>query len=275
VILLHELYYPLTFGKRLPVAIAHRLQAAALMSIADVCIVTTPARRRKLSRWLPWLARRLREIPVGSNIPVSDAGSDVVRSLRTELAGDGPLIGSFGTLGADGRNHALLFSTLARVLVPHPDLKFVWIGSVDCNCAAFRAVAEQARRHGVSDRIEWTGSLGPAAVSEHLSALDVFISLQDGGPCFRRGSLVAAMAHGLPIVALGGSGTDLRLEHGEHMLIVPRSAEAVSRAVEELLQSPDRRAKLARSATKFHDRYLDWGVLTDQLIEAAQSVAKT
>jgi glycosyltransferase involved in cell wall biosynthesis len=266
----HELYYPLALSKRLPICFVHRYQAAALMSAADVSVVTTPRRLATMRRWLPRLAHRMVEIPVGSNIPVVDAGPDVTRDIREKLSARGPLIGGFGILKTDERNPALLFDVIARLRRQHAELRFVWIGSADRESRAFRDTLARAREFGVEVAIACTGALDRDHVSRHLSALDLFFSFQDDGPCFRRGSLVAAMAHRLPIIALDGHSTDARLENGRNMLIMPRSAAKIAEAADRLLRAPVERRRLGEAVGAFHDTHLSWDLLTAELVRVCE-----
>lgn len=270
-VIFHELYVPWAASARLLAGgIIHRWQAAALISLGHASAVTTPLRLRTMRAWMPGHARRIVEVPVGSNIPVMPISEGERSDIRQRFGAAGsPLIGAFGTLKPDERNHDLLYESLAMLRKAHPAAKLVWIGSVDKGSRDFAVAMEKAVEFGVDEMIHWTGCLEADEVSRHLSALDVFISLQTDGPCFRRGSLLAAMDHGLPIVALDGRARDPRLIAGNHLLLVGRFAESVSKGISETLNSPELSARLQANVRALSVKYLQWDSISRQLLELA------
>ncbi len=272
IVIFHELYVPWSASARLLAGgVIHRWQAASLIHLVHASAVTTPRRRDTMRRWMPLHAGKISEIPVGSNIPVVPLSNGERSALRTQLgANEAPLIGAFGTLKPDERNHDLLFASLARVRRVHPDARFVWIGSVDRDSPEFALAAEKALRFGVGDVVQWTGCLSAEDTSRHLSSLDVFLSLQAEGPCFRRGSLLAAMDHGLPIVALDGRATDPRLEHATHMMLVGPNPESVADNLHAVLSSPELSTRLRLNVKELTDRTLQWPGIARQLLMLAE-----
>jgi glycosyltransferase involved in cell wall biosynthesis len=94
---------------------------------------------------------------------------------------------------------------------------------------------------GLGDRVQWTGFTSSEEVTANLLAADCAVLPYREGASLRHGSLMAALAHGLPIVSTALVGYPVEaikqfpmLEDGESALLTPandpaRMAEAVIR----------------------------------------------
>jgi glycosyltransferase involved in cell wall biosynthesis len=104
----------------------------------------------------------------------------------------------------------------------------------------------------------WTGFSSAAEVSAHLLAADIGVLPYRDGASFRRGSFMALLAHGLPIVSTvpAGSGDARsldsgvpRLQDGENVrLVPPDDPAALAQAIADLAASPEVRQRLAAGA---------------------------
>ena len=75
------------------------------------------------------------------------------------------------------------------------------LGSSDpTNRATARALDALADELGVSAELIWTGYLEPPEVSAALLSADMAVLPYADGASFRRGSLLAVLAHGLPVI---------------------------------------------------------------------------
>lgn len=271
IVVCHELVAPLRSKlKSFAASFAHRSQARSLLRGCDAAVVTTEKRRLALTQWEPERADKVAMIPVGSNIPVAPLDEAEKTAIRRRYVRDGAfMLGGFGTLHTIERNFDLLFEALAMLNREGDRASFVWIGDVDRTTPTFERVTASARSHGVEDRISWTGRLDRADVSKHLSALDLYVSVLNGGACFRNGSFLAAVGHGLPIVAISGSEDDARLVDGRHLIMVTPEAGALGDALSRVLSSDALRTSLGNTVLKLHDEHLSWPVVVDQLLRIA------
>ncbi len=275
VVVYHELVAPLRSKlKSYAASFAHRSQARALLRGCDAAVVTTERRRIMLLDWEPQCAGKVHLIPVGSNIPVCPTDESERTAIRSRYMRDGGvLLGGFGTLHTIERNFDLLFESLAMLKQDGTSVSFLWIGDVDQTSPTFQRVTASARALGVEDRISWTGRLDPQDVSKHLSALDVYVSVLNGGACFRNGSFLAAVGHGLPIVAISGPEDDARLRDGEHLILVAPEASSLCAAIRSALDSADTRLLLGSSALKLHEEHLSWPAVVDDLLDIARDLS--
>jgi glycosyltransferase involved in cell wall biosynthesis len=115
------------------------------------------------------------------------------------------------------------------------------------------ALTSLAASLGVSDRIEITGVLSPAAVRERYAAGGIFVmpavtdwkGEQEGFGMV----IVEAMAHGLPVVASRSGGIPDIIRDGENGLLVPeRDVAALAAAVTRLLDEEQLAPRLAAAA---------------------------
>ncbi len=124
------------------------------------------------------------------------------------------------------------------------------------------ALLHRAAELGIADRVELPGELGAEAMELEYARCDFVVF-----PVLRHEPFglvgTEALAHGKPVVAFGGGGVEEWLFDGESGLRVPeRTPEALSGAVQRLLEDRALRDRLAAGAQrhypKFHpDRYLD------------------
>lgn len=108
-------------------------------------------------------------------------------------------------------------------------------------------VREEARRRGVSHAIAFIGSCAPSEVKTVLTASDVFVlaSLWEGMP----GSVMEAMAVGLPVVGTDVPGTNELVVDGVTGYLVPaRNPGALAERVAVLIADPKLRSRMAEAA---------------------------
>jgi phosphatidylinositol alpha-mannosyltransferase len=187
-------------------------------------------------------------VPVPSNVPdsVDPAYTQAIRaSLLTK--GSTTIVGHFGTFG---RFHtAVLVPAFARILDAGADRIALLVGR---NSASMRD-AFVALRPDLATRIVATGGLEPAEVSARLSACDVLLQPYDDGVSARRGSLMAGLALGRPVVSNRGPVTgDVWSTQRAVYLTDSPDPDALAGAVSDLLHDAMLRGELGASAKALH-----------------------
>ena len=196
----------------------------------------------------------LTQIPIGSNIKTYTPHHIEIAEAREQLnlaVGD-HLIGYFGFLnkskGADTLLQAL--STL--------DERFhlVFIGgqtgaSDATNIDFLEKIKALAAELGLSERVHWTGFLSNARVSTFLHAADMFVMPYQDGASLRRGTLMAVIAHGRPLITTFPLEPTPELVHGENVWLVPaEDVSSLSESVETLAGDAELRLKLGAGASR-------------------------
>jgi glycosyltransferase involved in cell wall biosynthesis len=247
-----------------------------LLADADAVVMTNQA------DWAQVTGRRSRRgwgiesaalIPIGSNIAVAPpAGYDrAAWRARLQVEPGETLIAYFGLISRT-KGLDVLLDALAR-LPAHVRLLVVGGGA---NAPEDRAYAESIHRRlaqlGLEQRVTITGHCAEPEVSAHLLAADLAALPFIDGASFRRGSLLAALAHGLPTVTTFPTADDAEtrrqgdngqfpipnsqfpipnsqfsgLVDGENVLLTPPGdPEALAGAIERLAGDAALRARLA------------------------------
>lgn len=156
---------------------------------------------------------------------------------------DEKVLVSMGRLALE-KNWPVLIDSMKKVYQQHPDMRLVIIG----NGPEKSSLQDQAKELGIADRITFTGEVPFEEVPSYLKAADLFVFAS----VTETQGLVTmeAMAAGLPIVAVNGSGTRDIVEDGKQGFLVPNDPEALGEAINRLLDAPDKRKKFQRNALK-------------------------
>lgn len=202
----HDLLPPYLFPGAGPL---RHLPAALLAAASHRVVLTAPQSAdapplRLLRRLAPRVLSKLRLVPIGSNLP-EDAPPDYDRATWRRRLGVGlgePLLGFFGfqhpSKGLDTVWHALVQPALRDVrlvLVGAP------AGASDATSTAHAAQLDRlAAALGIGERVVRTGCVPPAEAAAYLLAADLVVLPFSDGASFQRGSLVAALALGLPLL---------------------------------------------------------------------------
>lgn len=222
------------------------------------CIVTTEQRRVWLEtrRWLP--RRPVLAVPVHANIAVAPA---------PERNGRPPQIGIFGFRRDTAPPQAVL-AALAPVLPADGRLVLVGApGPGSAEAGAWRAAADAVR---LSDRLDFTGVLPAAELSQALQSLDVVLATDPRGPASRSGTLAAALAHGLPVVAVDGPETWREALAADALRVAP--VAQLGAAVASVLSNPAERAALGVRARAFHDSVLARSVVAERIVSFVEGL---
>jgi polysaccharide biosynthesis protein PslF len=127
------------------------------------------------------------------------------------------------------------------------------LGSSDpTNRATAAQVDALAGQLGVWEELIWTGYLPPTEISAALLAADMAVLPYAGGASFRRGSLLAVLEHGLPVVTTTPADKDTHSALAERhaaILVAPGDPAALVEAVQSLAKDPHLRQQLAEGAS--------------------------
>jgi glycosyltransferase involved in cell wall biosynthesis len=279
--LVHVQYAPVSFRWRraahlLPLLVrrpvvvtAHEVDALpfhrALVAHATATIATTPQHAARLGA-----ARRLRLVPIGPNIqpPPDDAGQ-LAREARAgwSIPLTAPLVVFFGFLHPV-KGLEYLVRGFTRVRQRYPEARLVLAGGWESLALpgeegrAYRDRLQALRTEvGLDGAVLLTGYLRDREVSGLLFAADVVALPFTYGLSFKSGSLLAALAHGAPVV--GTSSPDDHDDASDYMLKVPpRDAGALAEALLDLLDDPAQRLRLAQAGRRAAEPFA-WSAIAD------------
>jgi glycosyltransferase involved in cell wall biosynthesis len=203
------------------------------------------------------LEERYTVIPTGTDLePYACADHDALRKERG-WQNETVLI-SVGRLAPE-KNWDTLLRAFARLSPQRPDLRLVLIGDGPAKAALETLSVEL----GIAEHITFTGSLAFEDVPCHLKAADVFVF---ASVTETQGLVtIEAMAAGLPIVAVDGSGTRDIVEHGKQGFLVENDADALAKGIEQLLSNSAQLKRFSNNALK-KSKMFDIDELGKQLI---------
>lgn len=236
----HDLLVPYLFPKAGPVRgwVNRRLAADC-----DALVATNAADAAQLAG-MHLRRPTLATIPIGSNIDVAPPVGYSRAAWRAMLgvAPDELLVAYFGLL-SPSKGADLLVEALAELGAGRLWRLLIIGGAATApQDIAFAAQIErQLAQLGLSELVIRTGHVEPAVVSGHLLAADcVALPFRDGAS-FRRGSLLAALAHGRPLVTTTPADPDAAaaLRDGVTAMVVPPAdSAALGAALRRLAEAP-------------------------------------
>ncbi len=266
----HDLRVPYLFPKAGPV---RRGAIAALAKGCDGVIVTNIGDEAEARGYglKPYL------IPIGSNIsPRLPPGYDREEWRARWSLKDETLLSYFGLLH-ESKGVGTLFRALARLLEGGERVKLLMvggkIGASDPTTADYAYRMETLWRElGLADRLLWTGYVDDEEVSANLLASDICVLPYKDGASLRRGSLMAALAHGLPIISTRPTIQVKELIEGENIaLIPPDDVEALVAKIQELTASEGLRRRLGRGAKRLSEAF-SWERIAEETVALYSSL---
>ncbi len=251
VVTFHDLRVPYLFPK------AGRLRRWVVYHLArsaEGVIVTNQSDEQELLR-AGVSENRVCRIPIGSNITTHPPDTAETAAVRRELAlkTDDCLLGYFGFLN-ESKGADTLLQALAK-LDGRFHLVFIGgqTGSSDTgNNAAFLAgLREEVVTLNLQERVHWSGFLPDRAVSAYLHAADMMVMPYRDGVSLRRGTLMAALAHGRPVITTEPPLPVPELSQGENIWYVPvADPPALAAAIQRLAENPPLAQKLGKGAAR-------------------------
>jgi len=186
------------------------------------------------------LEDRYTVIPTGTDLkPFLQADGQAVR--QSQGWQDDKVIISIGRLASE-KNWETLFRAVAQVYAQHPTMRLVLIGDGPQK----QTLEELAAELGIAERITFTGQLSFEEIPAYLKAADMF---SFASVTETQGLVtIEAMAAGLPVVAVDGSGTHDIVDNGKEGLLVENDPNALAFAINEMLCNPQQMQQLSVNA---------------------------
>jgi len=252
VVTFHDLKLPYLFPKAGP---ARRWAVARMMRDSDAVILTNREDEAEYPDFNVHRAPHL--IPIGSNIdPRLPQGFErAAWRARWGLGPDDTVLAYFGFLNATKGGNTLV-SALGELERRGRPVKLLMIGgklgsSDPTNQQFARQVEEVISREGVADRVLWTGFLPPEEVSAAFAVADMTVLPYSDGVSFRRGSLMAALAHGAPVITTVPRVNLPELVPEENIVLVaPEQPQELADAVARVADHAGLRARLGEGARR-------------------------
>lgn len=276
----HDLRVPYIFPKAGPLRWRSIL---ALARGSDRVVVTNVRDEHRLdSSGCPCV-----RIPIGSNIKPPEA-TDYDRVALRARWGIGDVdfvVCHFGFVnrrkGIDTLLHAL---QILRSRTSSPgNVHLLMIGGTAgasdvTNVTYLATIRELADRLGLTTAVTWTGFMPEAEVSAAFAAADCCVLPYTEGASFQRGTLMAALAHGMAIVTTtppqgSASSCPSELKDGENVLLVPPDQpDLLADRLALLARSPDLASRLGEGARALSGAF-SWPGIAQRHLEVYDGLA--
>ncbi|MBI2932430.1 MAG: glycosyltransferase family 4 protein [Planctomycetes bacterium] len=256
---------------------AQRMIAWVLAAFSSEVVITVPYYRRLLRPF----ASRARVLPIGSAIlpvPLTHADRE---TLRARLAPGGEiLLATFG-LHARRRHLDRLIEALHGLRAAGHAAKLLILGAQgDPRSPAHDRIVRKIEELRMGDAVVMTGYLEAPDLFRHLAIADLFVHLDfdpHGGISTKSGTVIAACAAGLPIVANLSRVTDAPFRRGTDFWPVDRNdATHIAAEIARLAQDPALRRRLADAGHALFQRSFQWDrIARDYLHVCSRRTATT
>lgn len=249
-----------------------------LLTLSNVIITTNADAETALRERLPALSDRLHRLAIAPNIDVVPIDKISARQTLREVCGwaeETAIIAFFGFLHPVKGLETLL-PAFKQVLAIHPHARLLLIGGVE----SLALVGEQATTYWqqlhtqvaaleLGTTVHFTGYVAAETASCYLSGADIGVLPFNHGVTLKSGSLLALLAHDLPVIATQPDSPDRELEHCLR-LIPPRDVNELAIALTDLLRDRTN-GKQLKHASRTVTQTLVWDAIADAHLQLYQS----
>jgi UDP-glucose:(heptosyl)LPS alpha-1,3-glucosyltransferase len=247
-LMVHEAWLDMTDAKSSLVGSWQRSQLWALLRLADGVMTSTEALARRIGGGTV-------HVPVAANItPISTSP----RAARERLGLNGKLAVALFGRGHPSRALDHAEAAIAAIADAHGGDQLIVL-NLGAGAPPLRLP------HGVA--VRHPGRLRADELSFHLWASDLVLLPFSDGVSTRRGTLMAALAHGRPVLGLRGCNTDAVLADAADALALTPAGDphAFSSAAVELTRDPERLRTIGDAGRRLYESRFDWPILAQSI----------
>ena len=224
---------------------------------ADLGIFTVPL---SAISWLAAPPGNAAFIPVGANLPVNT----IIQTKTSKSAQRVLRVAVFGITGGEaGRRESARIADAIRFAsarIGRLELRAFGRHADDCESM----LREKLRDTPVDVQVK--GVLPPEEAVRELASADAMLFVR-GAISTRRGSAVAGIACGLPVIAERGTETSGPIKEAGVVLVSADKPGEFSEALLRVLTNADYRAQLAERSRHAQDKYFSWPAIAARYAE--------
>ena len=257
-LIVHETYFRVWWHP--PSLLRGTIQKALLRRFAaqsrNVFTASEPL-HEEMSGW--GLARPPTRLPIGSNIPVAEADAPALRQSYgiTEREVVLTLFSGGSSLKWSAGHVDMVEAEMNEAGIPHC---WLLLGGIPRDWFSLTA------------RVLSPGRLSPADLSAHLQLTDIFLMPHVEGLSAKRGTLMAALEHALPVVGTTGTMTDSFWSAVAGVTLVDAAdAGGFAAAVAALCPRRQRRQDLGRTNAEYYREQFAWPKIARKFLDAIET----
>lgn len=254
-LIIHESYFR---SFRFPLSLlrchVHKRLLKNLISLSEISFTSSIPIIREFGRLLP--NSRLRWLPIGSNIPLITSSKSSLR-YQLNIRPNENILVLFGGGKSFQLMHHYITMTEKCLTSRSIDYKILLLGNIDPSFF-----------HKKSNIIQ-PGFLSPSSLSHWLTASDIMLMPHFSGLSSKRGTLITALQHRLPVVGLRTSTTDYFWNTHNGILLVPKGEPSMfASTVSDLALSSDLRLRLGTLNSQIYHQTFTWARIIDRFFLA-------
>lgn len=262
-VMFHEVAFPLRRGQPLRhrlLALVHRAMAWAILRCVRHAFTSTDPYIDLLRKLGPVetpisMLRICSNIPAESYEPTSETSQPVARELFT--------VGIFSNFSSPiCRNLAPVIAAF----IDDPQMAVRLLGPGEAFC---RSLARE--NPAAAKRISCTGHLPVAHIGGNMQRCDALLQLYPEGASAARGTLIGAMASGVPVVTNAGAATDKVLTDSKALLFTDGTPRSVRDALLLLRDNPGLARETGARAQRLYNEAFQPAVIASRLRQIASS----
>lgn len=232
-----------------------------LYARSDLAIFTVPL---NIISWLPLRSEKAVFIPVGANCP------EVISAIRDDF----PKVKTVAVYSVTGGGRASIeiadiATALKRASKAVGPIRLLLFG----RGSREPEPALRSEFAGAELEIESLGLLSPIEINQALASADVLLFVR-GQISSRRGSAIAGIASGLPIVCYSGSETAWPITEAGILAVPLGDREALAAALEKVLSDCEVRRTLAERSRQAYEKYFSWATITERFAAAVGTIPR-
>jgi glycosyltransferase involved in cell wall biosynthesis len=253
-LMVHEPYVPMINWRWTLMGLWQRSQLFALHAVSDVVFASIEVWATTFARL--WPRKPTYHLPVGSNLPDMRCRREEAR-IALGANDETIVLTAFGTSDPARQFDYVVAATNA---VAKSGFRTI-LQNLGAGAPALLGLAP-------SVQVSEPGAQSAAALAARLAATDVFLAPFVDGVSTRRTTFMAALQHGLPIVATDGHRTGEALRRSRQAVSLSPVArrDLFVAAVRHLALRPDDRTVLGASARALYTERFDWPVIAGRLL---------
>jgi len=253
-LLVHETYFRIWWHPRS--WIKGSLEKALLRKMVEQAHFVFTASQPLLEEIRHWGSKTSRksQLPIGSNFPFVEVQRAKARSQLT-ISSDEVVLVLFG--GGNSLKWMTPHVHATDALLHAEGVKASWLllGGIPDSWFRFKLP------------VVCPGRLSAEELSLRLQASDVFLMPHYAGLCAKRGTLMAAMQHGLPVIGTETPMTDAIWKTLHGVILHPRrDSSGFSQSALDLSRDEKHRLSMGHTNQDFFNRFFTWPVIADAFL---------
>jgi len=229
-----------------------------LYALSELSIFTVPVNK---VGWLPMRRDKAIFIPVGSNFPESDCSAKQDSSAPAKT----PTIAVFGITGGD-RGGVEVGDIEYAVKAAHSNGLPLHVAAIGRGCEVFETKLREAFA-GTSIEVSVPGLMPAVDLARTLAGSTVLLCVR-GHVSSRRGSAIAGIVCGIPIVGYRGEETGFPITEAGTILVNQNDREGLARALTSVLTDESLCRQLRLRSRGAAAQYFSWDAIASQFISA-------